>query len=198
MTLRYLAGASYLDLCIIFGVHKSTFYKILWETLKKLDECETLKAFVLEHAIDDAHTCRRLAAGFAARTGGHILGCIGALDGIALKIEQPSCGNPLKYFCRKLFNAVNVQAICDAERRFTFISMKCAGSTHDSLAWDVANLHDDDEESERMSTLLAESEVIKTGCTTYAPHGFFLAADDAYKCCQSVCAPWASEACTSN
>ena len=38
MTLRYLAGASYLDLCALFGVVHSTFYNIVWKTLQAIDE----------------------------------------------------------------------------------------------------------------------------------------------------------------
>ena len=186
MTLRFLAGASYLDLCIIFGVHKSSFYRIFWETMLAIDEY--LNPLTLEDDVQSIQKCRKLAAGFAERTDNNILGCIGALDGISLEIEQPrGAANPLKYFCRKLFNAVSVQAICDSEARFTFMSFRCAGSTHDSFAWAVARLRDG---VTRIGGWLGLSELLRCGCPTYAPYGFFISADDAYSCCPTIVTPW--------
>mmetsp|Transcript_41758 Transcript_41758/g.100465 ORF Transcript_41758/g.100465 Transcript_41758/m.100465 type:complete len:80 (-) Transcript_41758:7-246(-) len=66
--------------------------------------------------INDIDRCRALTQRFAARSE-HMKGCVGALDGMSVKIEAPSrCDNPLKFYCRKLFYAVSLQAICDAAR----------------------------------------------------------------------------------
>jgi hypothetical protein len=52
-----------------------------------------------------------------------------------VKIKKPSKSHgPKGYYCRKGFFSLNVQAMCDANRRFTFVSVKAAGSTHDSTA----------------------------------------------------------------
>ena len=195
MTLRYLAGASYLDLCIIFGVGKCTFYNIVWDTITRLDAF--LPALSLEDDMEDVHRCRQLAAGFEEKTRGreqqrsYVRGCIGALDGLSMKIEAPhSVDNPLKYYCRKLFYAVSVQAVCDANRRFTYMSMRCPGSVHDSTAWnDFARCRDG---ATRISEALGSSAVLRTGCTSSAPWGFFIVADDAYRCCPTVVSPWSS------
>ena len=124
MTLRYMAGGSYLDLMYLFGVKKSSLYAIMWQTLEQLDTCTALPDLTLERDVNDQQRCRALAAGFVSRTRcTHVTGCIGALDGMALKIEQPTTSdNPLKYFCRKLFNAVSVQAVCDSDRRFLYFT----------------------------------------------------------------------------
>ena len=189
MTLRYLAGGSYLDLCHLFGVHKATFYRLVWATLEQLDQY--LPDMTLEHDVNNLERCRALAGGFNHRMGSkHMAGCIGALDGMALKIETPTTSeNFHKYFCRKLFHAVSVQAVCDADRRFTYLDMSQAGSTHDSTAWNAARTLDG---SDRMGLRMAKSEVMRAGCRIVAPHGFFLVADDAYRCCHTVVVPWSS------
>ena len=191
MTLRYLAGGSYLDLLYLFGVRKATFYQIVWQTLEQLDNCPALPDMTLEHDVKDQQRCRALAAGFNRRTGcQHVTGCIGALDGMALKIEAPTTSDNFhKYFCRKLFHAVSVQAVCDADRRFTYVDMSQSGSTHDSTAWNAARTLDG---SDRMGLCMGASDVLRQGCPILAPNGFFLVADDAYRCCQTVMAPWSS------
>ena len=189
MTLCYMAGGSYLDLMYLFGVKKSSLYAIMWQTLEQLDTCTALPDLTLERDVNDQQRCRALAAGFVSRTRcTHVTGCIGALDGMALKIEQPTTSdNPLKYFCRKLFNAVSVQAVCDSDRRFLYMDMSQAGSTHDSTAWNAARTLDG---SDRMGLLMASSRVLSKGCPILAPYGFFLVADDAYRCCHTIMAPW--------
>lgn len=37
--------------------------------------------------------------------------------------------------CRKGFYSINCQAMCDANKRFLWMSMNTAGATHDQLAW---------------------------------------------------------------
>ena len=55
-----------------------------------------------------------------ARTVMHNI--VGAIDGIAVKIRKPrvrsdKVSNPDSFFCRKGFFALNVQAICDADKK---------------------------------------------------------------------------------
>jgi hypothetical protein len=44
------------------------------------------------------------------------------------------------YRNRRGFWGINVMARVDARCRFLFISQKCTGSTHDSLAWDCTSV----------------------------------------------------------
>jgi hypothetical protein len=82
---------------------------------------------------------------FAAASDGVFRGCIGALDGLAVKMKCPTLSDlipdPGNYFCRKGFYALNVQAICDKLRRFIWVSTGHKGSTHDSLAFDGTHLN---------------------------------------------------------
>eukprot|EP00282_Hemiselmis_andersenii_P014251 CAMPEP_0114114314 /NCGR_PEP_ID=MMETSP0043_2-20121206/3370_1 /TAXON_ID=464988 /ORGANISM="Hemiselmis andersenii, Strain CCMP644" /LENGTH=356 /DNA_ID=CAMNT_0001206503 /DNA_START=1 /DNA_END=1071 /DNA_ORIENTATION=+ len=76
--------------------------------------------------------------------GGALLpNVVGALDGILVAIRKPTLeehSNPAAFFTRKGYHALNVQAICDARRRFLFASCTTPGATHDSVAWALTQM----------------------------------------------------------
>jgi len=50
-----------------------------------------------------------------------ILGVVGAVDGTYIKVKKPKTKeHPVKFFCRKQFRAINLQAVCDFDGRFTY------------------------------------------------------------------------------
>lgn len=118
VTLRYLAGGSYLDIIDLHRIRESTFYDIVSKTLCVLE-------FVLQDEIKfpkTAEDLKRTADGFGAKSGFDLQGCVGALDGLAVNINTPKlcdCDNPAVYRNRKGFPAIVVQAICDSNRLFT-------------------------------------------------------------------------------
>jgi hypothetical protein len=59
-------------------------------------------------------------------------GCIGALDGTHVPVVTKS-GSKLDFLNRKGVITVNVLAICDMDRRFTFVGAGMAGSCHDAF-----------------------------------------------------------------
>ncbi len=89
-------------------------------------------------SVSDTAELERLAGGFSLsrRGGSPLYRCVGALDGICVRVKKPlgKC-KPRDYFCRKGFYSVPVQAIVDSSYRFLYMSARCVGSTHDSLAW---------------------------------------------------------------
>jgi DDE superfamily endonuclease len=90
-----------------------------------------------------------------------------------VRITEPSSAevaNPSTYFNRKGFFAIAPQAMCDAHYRFTFVSAKTPGSTHDAIACRVSSL----------AALLDSGEL--------APK-YWVAADDAYVCGRSILTP---------
>jgi hypothetical protein len=99
---------------------------------------------------------------------------VGALDGILLSIRQPSVSEipqPTLYHCQKGFHALNVQAVCDAHKRYTYCAIDMPGSTHDSRAFANSSL----------------AHAITTGCI---PEPFYFLGDAAYKGNVSILTPY--------
>ena len=85
----------------------------------------------------------KIARDFDQAGHGVMTGCVGALDGCALKISRPrmsDVNDPNQFFNRKGFYAIVLQAICDHKRRFLFGSATESGSTHDSAAFKASGL----------------------------------------------------------
>jgi DDE superfamily endonuclease len=170
MTLRYLAGGSYLDIAIAHHGNISTFYYVVDEILTDLDQSLNIKV-----PIDNLELLKRSSIGFS-RGRSPLTGCAGALDGIAIKIFEPCAAdapNPATYYNRKRLFALCIQAVCDFDDMFTPVSSRCPGSTHDSVAFAVSGL----------AGLLA--------CGTSGfPSGYWIAADNAYCCRGQLMTPW--------
>jgi hypothetical protein len=147
--------------------------------------------------------------GFAGRSLGGVRGCVGALDGLLIKVRRPrpqwhpksvspvvvigtlapkflvhllSCGR--RFYCRKGFFAINLQAICDSRRRFLDASMRCPGSVNDSLAFGFSTMY----------KWLAEDGLANLTRNAAAelglPNGFWIAGDNAYVCTDSLVVPF--------
>ncbi|KAI4887994.1 hypothetical protein NFI96_010453 [Prochilodus magdalenae] len=59
---------------------------------------------------------------------------IGEIDGTLVPIARPS-NNEAVYLCRKGYQALNIQVVCDYQGLFTDIVAKWPGSTHDAFMW---------------------------------------------------------------
>ncbi|KAI2491737.1 nuclease [Fragilaria crotonensis] len=75
-----------------------------------------------------------------------MIGCVGAIDGLFVKICRPSmkdCGyNPQAYFSgHYMAHGLNIQAVCDSDRRFTFFGVVAPGKSSDQLAFERTSLH---------------------------------------------------------
>ncbi|XP_060554375.1 putative nuclease HARBI1 [Ruditapes philippinarum] len=66
---------------------------------------------------------------------------IGAVDWTLIPIEAPK-ENEAAYVCRKNFHALNVQAVCDTDMRFTDVVAMWPGSQHASALFDACGLKD--------------------------------------------------------
>ena len=171
MTIRWLAGGSYLDLKVHMGVATSTFYDIAEDVYDAIIETFPIKFDTSRDALKER------AAEFALRQRPHMRvfrGVVGAIDGLLVQIRCPrksEVGMPRTFFCRKGFFALNVQAACDARKRFIFVSMDMPGSTHDARAF----------------TMSALWEAIQSG---YISQGFYLLGDAAYRGIQHILTPF--------
>ena len=139
VALRYYAGASYLDVCDLAGLAPSNFYDAVWTFTDAVISTPELQ---MSMPVWDAAWRRRTAAGFQRRSDSPLRNIIGSLDGIAVRQERPTAAEVTctkDYWSRKGFFAYNVQAICDSNYEFLWMSFRTPGSSCDSsaLAWDV-------------------------------------------------------------
>ena len=139
LTLRILAGSSYLDLILVYFVGKATIYDSFHDTVDWINDA--FGDFPLRALLEgkNVNALKKIADGFSQFSNGNFYGCIGALDGIAIRIKCPVLSgdipDPGNYFCRKHFYALNVQAIVDSKKHFIWVSTGHQGSTHDSVAF---------------------------------------------------------------
>jgi hypothetical protein len=142
VTLRWLAGGSYLDLCFAWGVGTSTFYHpdgVLWPTLEAI-----AAAFEIGLPVDDPLKLEELARGFDEHSCGILKGCVIAIDGFGVSTQQPyesEVIRPKDYRFRKGGFALVVLAGCDIDARFICASCNHSGSTNDIIAWGDSNLY---------------------------------------------------------
>ena len=170
MALRFFAGASYLDVALYHGGHRATFFSALWRVINAINGRDEFKLRFPGH---DVAALEEISNGFQRRFDNPLSGCVGAVDGLVVKILRPGrdCPNSRSYFNRKGNFAYPLQAMCDSKYRFTFASCTCVGSTHDSVAFNTSS----------MGRFLAAGLL---------PEPFWIAADDAYTCSSSVLTPW--------
>jgi len=62
-------------------------------------------------------------------------GCVGFLDGTDMTLQYGPSFHGETYFNRKKKYALNIQAICDEQRRFTFVSSGYPGSVSDATVF---------------------------------------------------------------
>lgn len=139
VTIRMLAGGSYLDIILSYGIKSAEVYRVFHECKDWINLAFKLPLVDYLNN-EDLPALQRISEDFSARSNGVFKGVIGAIDGIAIRIRCPSssidgiedCGN---YYCRKGFYALNMQAICDSHKRIIWLSSGHKGSVHDSAAF---------------------------------------------------------------
>eukprot|EP00960_Hanusia_phi_P063091 765364-Hanusia_phi.AAC.1 len=171
-TLRWLAGGSYLDIMIIHGISKGSFYDSVHLVLEAI-----IHHFPLAFPCSDVVDIAKISQGVKKLAGGnHVFQhSIGFLDGILISIQCPSLQDtpkPTAFYTRKSKFALNAQGVCDSEMKFVYASIKTPGSTHDSTAWNNCN----------MSNWLQDTGII--------PPPYYMMADAAYKSCERILTPF--------
>ena len=131
-TLRYLAGASYLDIVVFAGISIPSFYRIVRKTIHAINSVDEL-AISFPKTFQE---CKVAAAGFENISfQSAIANCIGAIDGYLVAIDTPSqsdVGNVRSYFSGQYQKyGINIQAVCDHLCRFIFVAVAAPGSIND-------------------------------------------------------------------
>ena len=122
LTLRMLAGGSYMDLSLLFDVGFSTAYNIFHMVVNKWINNPNLVKINGTDYCEDTGRMQAVALDFAKASNGVMNGCIGALDGWLVKIIKPrkkdGVRNPSSFYSRKGFYAINVQVIVDYKKTY--------------------------------------------------------------------------------
>ena len=142
VTLRWLAGGSYLDICFGYGVAVGTFYisdGILWGTIAAID-----LVLSIGFPLNDPAKLEEISNGFSQYTSGRMKGCVMAIDGWVCRTR---CPNKLEVINQTSFRngkgmfGLVVFAGCSYDCKFMMLSTISAGSTNDSLAWKMSKFY---------------------------------------------------------
>ena len=128
ITLRMLAGGSYLDLGIIFGTGSTHPYAIFRQVVMNwICDDRLVDISGVEYSKDEDRM-NAVAMDFADGSNHLFSGCIGAVDGWIVKIQKPckkdGVLNPKSFYSRKGFYGLSVQAIVDKKKRVLFRSIE--------------------------------------------------------------------------
>ena len=100
---------------------------MLWATIEAINKVTRMDGL----SIKDPDALAELSKGFERLNNEALVGCVGAIDGIAIEITKPCPWDtifPKQFMNRKGFFSINCQAICDANLRFTWVSLKSPGA----------------------------------------------------------------------
>jgi hypothetical protein len=129
-TIRILGGCSPMAMAIMFDFSFATAYKIFKHVISNWLSHESFCPIDgVKYCSDDNHM-KSVALQFCESSLGIINGCIGALDGWIVKVQKPlksdGVNNPQSFYSRKGYYGVNVQAICDKNKKFCSV-VYCRG-----------------------------------------------------------------------
>ena len=111
LTLRYLGKGGFLsEIGDLHGLDKSSVSRCFHETVNGL--CGVLDNIYFPWSAEDQ---TRVKLGFYRISG--FPKVIGAVDGTLIPIKRPPITEEAAYICRKMYHAINVQAVCDSSLR---------------------------------------------------------------------------------
>lgn len=180
MALRIAAGGDPLDIASLHGVNDDDPMDSFWEVVDAIHSSSQL-----DLKFPNTHEEQtQLAEEFKNKSDIGICHCVGAIDGILIWIHMPTASDcesfgfgPLKFFCgRKKKYGLNMQAVCDARRRFLWVDISHPGSTSDFFAFDQCDL----------KTQLEQAGFLRPGLCLFG--------DAAYANSPYMCTPYRSAA----
>ena len=144
MALRVAAGGDPLDIADYHGVNEDEPMESFWAVVDAINNSPQLNIVFPDNHDEQEH----LASEFKAKSEIDIDCCIGSIDGILIWIHKPTEADcertgvgPKPYFCgRKKKYGLNMQAICDARRRFIWVDIQFPGATSDYFAFEQSEL----------------------------------------------------------
>ena len=135
VTLWGLAGGSYMDIFYLISILQASFYCLLWKTIKTINNCPELWIswpYTKERQLECATGFTSISTNCALQV------CVAVLDGYHLQTITPSkkeVHNVQSYFSGHYQTyGVNIQAACDHNCHFLFISVTGPGVMGDQQA----------------------------------------------------------------
>ncbi len=151
VALRYYATGSHLRVIgDTFGIHISTTSRIV----------QNVTSAIIEHLDEHVQmpTVRNIAEAKQEFYGiANFPGVIGVIDGTHIRMQRPANMNDQPFINRKGYCSINVQAVCDARRRFISICAEWPGSCHDSHVLRSSDLYQQFERGDYDGYLLGDS-----------------------------------------
>ena len=145
ITLRILAGASYLDM-IHYQVHVDSVCGIVWRTVNEIHE--KINNIKKPESEDECKALAERLSEIQVKRWGTVLtaGTFLAGDGLVIEIAQPSVkclrGRPISIFRnRKAMWGLIAQAFCDASTKFHVFDVRWPGGTNDIIAYKMTDLY---------------------------------------------------------
>ena len=139
--MRWAAGGRWADIKDWAKISKASFYRIQDMFIDAVIACED-HSMAIEWPTTEMKL-RSLAREFAEKSDGDCIRmCVGAIDGMLVKIFQPRyVENPRSYYSGhyECFG-LNLQAVCDIKLRFIFVGIGGPGATPDVSAYNYLSI----------------------------------------------------------
>ena len=140
--LRFWAGGDAYDLMLVFGISYCEVFRYVDFLLDAINKTHSLR---IEFPTDHKKQ-KDIAKEFESKSDVRFDNCVGCVDGLLIWIHMPSKSEceeiqvgQTKFVCgRKSKFGLNMQAICDAKRRFLDISILYGASASDMLAFETS------------------------------------------------------------
>lgn len=141
IALIMLAGGRFTEAMRTHGVSRASAYSILHQVVDAINNCAALDI----DCRNDIFALQSRAAAFQRKSSPGLFDyCVGAIDGLAIRIQVPSRNETMHqtafYSGSKKFYCVNLQGVCNADREFIGVSCKCSGGTNDIDAFGLSDL----------------------------------------------------------
>ncbi len=171
ITLRLLAGGSYLDIAFGYCVADNTVLPIAKTVISAINR----RVKNIHFDPTDLAQMEYLESTFVKYSNGMFPGTVAAGDGVVFRMQKPLLdqveGNVTSFYTRKGYYAYGLQGFVDGDCKFVSISMKTCASTDDGTSYLLSKL----------------SQLIRDGML---PKRFHVVLDAAYTCTNQELCPW--------
>jgi hypothetical protein len=129
---RLAKGHSSKDVAEKFGVGTTTVHNYTYLMCSALADPHKLYNKYIQ--VPSGDRLRRIIARFREVTGG-IDNMCGAIDGSHIKLARKPENKyvPGEYWCRHDFHSILLQGVCDADKLFWDVCVRCPGGAHDAF-----------------------------------------------------------------